>query len=551
MMKKYLGAAIGNCVHIGGIIKFLRLAEQEGHRTVFLGPAVGIDRLVEAVSDIRPDVVAIGFRLTPQNVEPLLQELEYAIKKRKLNGIEWIFGGTKPVAEAARKFSFLSTVFDGTEDTDDVINYLRGRNLKEAEISYADNIVERIKGKYPYPVLRHHFGLPSFEDTVEGVKRIAEARVLDVISIGPDQNTQQFFFAPDRMNRDLNGAGGVPIRSTEDFSRLYAASRRGNYPLLRCYSGTADVFRFAEVLKDTIHNAWCAVPLCWYNVLDGRGTRPVNESMVEGQELMRLHAQWNIPVEVNEAHHWSLRDAHDTIGVAMAFLAAYNAKKAGVKDYIAQYMFNVPPAIHHKMDLGKMLAKVELIEALEDSSFRTYRQVRAGLASLSADLDVAKGQLAASTYVSMGIKPHIVHVVGFSEADHAAGPLEVIESTKIVRGVIRSTLDGMADMSLDNEVRERKQELIEEASYLLNMINELYPESEDPWSDPAVLEDVIKRGILDAPHLRGNPNAMGTLETRIVNGRCLAYSGKRDKVMTEKERIAELLEAERRSTISA
>lgn len=551
MMKKYLGAAIGNCVHIGGIIKFLRLAEQEGHRTVFLGPAVGIDRLVEAVSDIKPDVVAIGFRLTPQNVEPLLQELEYAIKKRKLDGIEWIFGGTRPVAEAARKFSFLSTVFDGTEDTDDVINYLRGRNLKEAEFSYADNIIDRIKSKYPYPVLRHHFGLPSFEDTVEGVKRIAEARVLDVISIGPDQNTQQFFFSPDRMNKDLNGAGGVPIRSIEDFSRLYAASRRGNYPLLRCYSGTADVFRFAEVLKDTIHNAWCAVPLCWYNVLDGRGTRPVSESMAEGQELMRLHAQWNIPVEVNEAHHWSLRDAHDTIGVAMAFLAAYNAKKAEVKDYIAQYMFNVPPAIHHKMDLGKMLAKVELIEALEDSSFKTYRQVRAGLASLSADLDVAKGQLAASTYVSMGIKPHIVHVVGFSEADHAAGPLEVIESTKIVRGVIRSTLDGMADMSLDNEVRERKQELIEEASYLLNMINELYPESEDPWSDPAVLEDVIKRGILDAPHLRGNPNAMGTLETRIVNGRCLAYSGKRDKVVTEKERIAELLEAERRSTISA
>lgn len=551
MMKKYLGAAIGNCVHIGGIIKFLRLAEQEGHRTVFLGPAVGIDRLVEAVSDIKPDVVAIGFRLTPQNVEPLLQELEYAIKKRKLDGIEWIFGGTRPVAEAARKFSFLSTVFDGTEDTDDVINYLRGRNLKEAELSYADNIIDRIKSKYPYPVLRHHFGLPSFEDTVEGVKRIAEARVLDVISIGPDQNTQQFFFSPDRMNKDLNGAGGVPIRSIEDFSRLYAASRRGNYPLLRCYSGTADVFRFAEVLKDTIHNAWCAVPLCWYNVLDGRGTRPVSESMAEGQELMRLHAQWNIPVEVNEAHHWSLRDAHDTIGVAMAFLAAYNAKKAGVKDYIAQYMFNVPPAIHHKMDLGKMLAKVELIEALEDSSFKTYRQVRAGLASLSADLDVAKGQLAASTYVSMGIKPHIVHVVGFSEADHAAGPLEVIESTKIVRGVIRSTLDGMADMSLDNEVRERKQELIEEASYLLNMINELYPESEDPWSDPAVLEDVIKRGILDAPHLRGNPNAMGTLETRIVNGRCLAYSGKRDKVVTEKERIAELFEAERRSTISA
>ena len=550
-MKKYLGAAIGNCVHVGGIINFLRLAEQEGHQTSFLGPAVSIDKLVEKVIEIKPDIAAIGFRLTPQNVEPLLRELERHIKEKSLEGIEWIFGGTKPVAEVAKKFPYLSTIFDGTEDLDDVINYLRGKNLKEIEVSYADNIIDRIKGKYPYPVLRHHFGLPSLEATIDGIKMIAESKVLDIISIGPDQNTQQFFFTPERMNEDLNGAGGVPLRSIEDFSNLYNASRRGNYPLLRCYSGTAEVFRFAEVLKDTIHNAWCAVPLCWYNVLDGRGTRPVRDSIVEGRKLMELHAQWDIPIEVNEAHHWSLRDAHDTIGVAMAFLAAYNAKKSGVKDYIAQYMFNVPPAMHHKMDLAKMLAKVELIESLEDDSFKAYRQVRAGLASLSADLDVAKGQLAASTYMAMSIKPHIVHVVGFSEADHAAGPEDVIESTKIVRGVIRSTLDGMADMSQDMEVQQRKHELIKEATLLLNTIKKLYPESEDPWSDPIVLEDIIKRGIIDAPHLRGNPSAKGTLETRIVDGKCMAYSRELDRIVTEEERLEELLDSEEHSMISA
>ncbi|HOR85871.1 MAG TPA: methionine synthase [Bacillota bacterium] len=551
MMKKYLGAAIGNCVHVGGIVNFLRLAEQEGHQTSFLGPAVSIDKLVEKTIEIKPDVVAIGFRLTPRNVEPLLKELEMHIQEKDLTDIEWIFGGTKPVAEVAGKFPYLSAIFDGTEDLDDVINYLRGRNLKEIEVSYADNIVDRISGKYPYPVLRHHFGLPSLEDTIEGVKMIAKSKTLDIISIGPDQNTQQFFFSPDKINPDLNGAGGVPIRSIEDFNKLYDASRRGNFPLLRCYSGTADVFRFAEVLRDTIYNAWCAVPLCWYNVLDGRGTRPVHESIAEGQQLMSLHAGWGIPIEVNEAHHWSLRDAHDTIGVAMAFLAAYNAKKAGVKDYIAQYMFNVPPAMHHKMDLAKMLAKVELIESLEDSRFKTYRQVRAGLASLSADLDVAKGQLAASTYMAMSIKPHIVHVVGFSEADHAAKPEDVIESTKIVRGVIRSVLDGMADMSQDREVEQRKHELIKEAEFLLNTIQMLYPESKDPWSDPKVLEDIIRKGIIDAPHLRGNPSAKGTLETRIVEGKCMAYSRKLDRVVTEKERIEELLGVEGCNTASA
>lgn len=550
-MKKYLGAAIGNCVHIGGIVNFFRLVEQEGHKTYFLGAAVSIDRLVEKILEIKPDTVAIGFRLTPKNVEPLLRELEGHIKEKNLTGIEWIFGGTKPVAEVAKRFSYFSTIFDGTEDLDDVINFLRGKHLKEVEVSYPDNIIDRINGKYPYPVLRHHFGLPSLKDTIEGIKIIAESKVLDVISIGPDQNTQQFFFTPEKMNRDLDGAGGVPLRSIDDFHELYNASRRGNYPLLRCYSGTSDVFKFAEMLKDTIHNAWCAVPLCWYNVLDGRGTRPVGESIIEGQRMMKLHAKWNIPVEVNEAHHWSLRDAHDTIGVVTAFLAAYNAKKMGVKDYIAQYMFNVPPAMHHKMDLAKMLAKVELIESLEDGNFKSYRQVRAGLASLSADLDVAKGQLAASTYLAMSIKPHIVHVVGFCEADHAAKPEEVIESTKVVRGVIRSTLNGMADMSQDKEVQQRKQELIKEARFLLETIKKLYTESEDPWSDPKVLEDIIKRGIIDAPHLRGNPSAKGILETRIVDGKCMAYSKKLNKVVTEEERLKELLKAEDNRIISA
>ncbi|MFZ5968549.1 MAG: methionine synthase [Bacillota bacterium] len=550
-MKKYLGAAIGNCVHIGGVVNFLRLAEQEGHQSFFLGAAVTIDRLVEKIVEIRPDVVSIGFRLTPQNVEPLLHELERAVHEKHLANIQWIFGGTKPVAEVAKKYSFFSTIFDGTEDLDDVINFLRGKHLKEVEINYADNIVERINRKYPYPVLRHHFGLPSLADTIEGIKSIAESKVLDVISIGPDQNTQEFFFTQEKMNRDLDGAGGVPIRTIEDLCELYDASQRGNYPLLRCYSGTADVFKFAEVLKNTIHNAWCAVPLCWYNVLDGRGTRPVEESIKEGQQLMAWHAQRNIPIEVNEAHHWSLRDAHDTIGVVMAFLAAYNAKKMGVKHYIAQYMFNVPPALHHRMDLAKMLAKIELIESLEDENFKAYRQVRAGLASLSADLDVAKGQLAASTYLAMNIKPHIVHVVGFSEADHAAKPEDVIESTKIVRGVIRSTLDGMADMSQDKEVQQRKQELLEEARFLLDTIKKLYTDSQDPWSDPMVLTDSIKRGIIDAPHLRGNPSAKGILETRIVDGKCMAYSRRLDKVMTERERLEEILNPTEYKIISA
>ncbi|HOJ22917.1 MAG TPA: methionine synthase, partial [Armatimonadota bacterium] len=91
---------------------------------------------------------------------------------------------------------------------------------------------------------------------------------------------------------------------------------------------------------------------------------------------MRWYAERGLPVEVNEAHHWSLREAHDAVAVAMAYLAAYNARSVGVRHYIAQYMFNTPAGTYAAMDLAKMLAKIELIESLHTEQFTTYRQVR-------------------------------------------------------------------------------------------------------------------------------------------------------------------------------
>ena len=57
---------------------------------------------------------------------------------------------------------------------------------------------------------------------------------------------------------------------------------------------------------------------------------------------MRWYAERGIPVESNEAHHWSMREAHDTVAVVMAYLGAYNAKAMGVQTYVAQYMFGSP-----------------------------------------------------------------------------------------------------------------------------------------------------------------------------------------------------------------
>ena len=63
--KKILGAAIGNCIHVAGLMNFLALAEQEGYTTLFLGPAVPIPKLVQSIKEQEPDIVAVSYRLTP------------------------------------------------------------------------------------------------------------------------------------------------------------------------------------------------------------------------------------------------------------------------------------------------------------------------------------------------------------------------------------------------------------------------------------------------------------------------------------------------------
>lgn len=538
-MKKILATSIGGCVHVAGIMNFLSLAEKEGYETCFLGAALSIDDLIAAVRKERPDAVGVSYRLTPEPLQAILKELKEKIMLFGLQDIKWIFGGTEPTSKVAEESGLFHKIFYGIEDVDEVIGYLKGRKLTEAEV-FPKDLISRIESKYPYPVLRHHLGLSSFQDTIDAISKVADSRVLDVISVAPDQNAQEFFFRQDRMDHRLDGAGGVPLRSPQDFEALYEASQRGNFPLLRCYSGTRDLIPFAKMLQETIHNAWCAVPLCWYNQLDKRGPRSVVESIAENQQVMKWHGERGIPVEVNESHHWSLRDAHDTLGVVTAFLAAYNAKKMGVKHYIAQYMFNVPPSLSPQMDIAKMLAKIELIESLEDENFTVYRQARAGLASFPGDLFQAKGQLAASAYLAMAIKPHIYHVVGFCEAHHAATADDIIESCKIVRGIIRNNFLGVVDITKDRRVQNRKRQLIEEAQITLDAIKSLSPDEQDPLSNAQTIAKAIKIGILDAPHLKGNPNAAGRLVTQLVDGALYPYDPEEKRIMTEEERVEKI-----------
>jgi methylmalonyl-CoA mutase cobalamin-binding subunit len=541
-----VAAALGECVHVAGVTNFLRLAEQAGWTTVFLGPAVPVEQVLEAARQHRADLVGVSYRLTPETGERLLAEFAEAADELRAAGVKFAFGGTPPVAARARRFAgFFEAAFDGSETPEEVLAYLRGVRPAASVADYPQDLIARIGWKAPYPLLRHHFGLPTLEATREGIDQIAAARVLDVVSLGIDQDAQEHFFHPERQDPRRRGAGGVPVRSAEDYRALYQASRGGNYPLLRTYSGTDDLIRLAQMYVETIHIAWAAVPLFWFNAMDGRGPHGLQASIREHQRLMAWYAERSIPVELNEPHHWGMRDAPDVICVVAAYLSAYTARAAGVHDYIAQLMFNSPAGLSDAMDLAKMLACLEIIRPLAGAGFRIWRQTRAGLLSFPLDPEAARGHLAAATYLQMALRPHILHVVGHTEADHAAAAEDVIAACKVARRAAENAIHGMPDMTGDPRVQARKEELLAEAAVTLAAVKSLAaPGTPDPLADAPTLARAVTMGILDAPHLKANRFARGEIVTRIDRrGACVAVDPATGSALGEEARIAGLGQA--------
>jgi len=523
-MKTVIAGALDDCVHVAGITNFLRLAEQAGWETVFLGPAVPADVLVEKARAYQADLVGVSYRLSPENGERLLAEFAEQADDLRASGVRFVFGGTPPVAKKADMLGFFDRSFDGTGTDAQVLTYLKGESLVQGkEASFPQSLISRIKWKKPYPLLRHHFGLETMEKTTEGIKTIAETNILDVVSLGIDQDAQSNFFHPERQHTLRRGAGGVPVRSADDYLKLYRVSRRGNYPLMRTYTGTDDFFKLAKMYVETINIAWAAVPLFWFNRMDGRGPWGLKDAIQKHQELMSWYAERHIPVELNEPHHWGMREASDAVFVATAYLSAYNAKAFGVHDYIAQMMFNSPPGLSDAMDLAKMLATLEIIRPLEDLHFQIWRQTRTGLLSYPLDMDAARAHLAASVYLQMALKPHIVHVVGYTEADHAITAPELIASCKIAQRAIENAIQGQPDMTKDPAVQARKEELVLQAENIIQDIRHLAKKGvDDPLTDPKTLTRAVQSGILDAPHLKNNPNAKGEVVTRIDSrGACV------------------------------
>mgnify|MGYP001401398436 FL=1 len=541
-MRTVVAGAIGECVHVAGVVNFLRLAEKAGWRTVFLGPAVSAADLIEAARQEDADLVGVSYRLTPETGERLLGEFAESADELRQKGVKFVFGGTPPIAERASTIGFFDAVFDGSQPTEDLLSFLRGKKIGESkEENYPQQTIDRILWKQPYPILRHHFGQPTMEATFKGIREIAEAKALDIISLGIDQDAQENFFHPERQNPRKKGAGGVPVRSPEDYKTLYQASRRGNFPLLRSYSGTDDFIRLAEMYTKTINIAWCAIPIFWFNKMDGRGPWGLEDSIRKHQEVMAWYGERHIPVELNEPHHWGMRDAPDVIFVVSAFLSAYNARAFGVRDYIAQLMFNSPPGTSDAMDLAKILACLSIIEPLEEDNFHIWRQTRTGLLSYPLDEDAARAHLAASIYLQMTIKPHIVHIVGHTEAHHAATADDIIAASRMARQAIENAIKGQPDMTGDPKVQSRVMALLDEARVTLSAIREIASNAvEDPFIDPKTLTRAVTSGILDAPHLQNNPFAHGRIRTRVIDGACMAVDENGEPI-SEEQRIGALL----------
>jgi len=87
----------------------------------------------------------------------------------------------------------------------------------------------------------------------------------------------------------------------------------------------------------------------------------------------------------------------------------------------------------------------------------------------------------------------------------------------------------------------RKALLVAEAQITLRAIRTLAKSSDpDPLTDPSILALSVTDGILDAPQLKNNPFALGSIQTQIMHGACQAIDA-HGEAMDETRRLQKFL----------
>ena len=611
MRDMFLGFTIGNDPHTEGLFKAANIAKMTGMETLVLPPGKTLNYIAHAIDEHNPRYIGLSYRLSP---EIGVKELRTLLTRLKELGVLF-----KPSGEQ-RKIAFaglpktinilketrqelpcnvflvpqetcpldrVSAVLDFIEVYDKkrepILNELRDE-LFPHQIEILNQMAEEVisgekyrlepplnmpsqKGlsSLPYryteakrPLIRTHFGIPSdsIEPTVEGIKTLANARVIDEISLGSSDLSQRFFNKPEEFKARKND-GGVPYKDYNDLVKLFQATRQGNYPSIKPYAHVSDILNFIDICikAGMLIGAHQAIPLFWFNELDGRGPLSVSESIEEHILAVKKLAKLGIPTEMNDPNQWSSRYAHDSIIVADYGLITGVMTTSGVKDIIYQFQFNKPAETGDFADLAKMTAAIEIsnkIAAYRKPLPAMWIETRTGIEHLSPDMDKAKYQLARSTLLQMFLNPQIIHLVSYCEANYAARPEDIIESSQIVRRAVRLFMENKPDLMKyihDPIVINRKEHLIKESSFLLKEIGKLNPLfEEDDLSAYApylthgpTLQEAIKRGYMAAPGINHPEYQQQRLLTKVMKyGFIDAVDYIEGTPITEKERLGKL-----------
>lgn len=601
-----MASTLANDPHTEGIHNASKIARYAQIEAIILKPSSNLDNLCEQIKKHRPRYIGLSYRLTPAIGS---SELEKAINYfynsgliKKTDNVKICFAGLPATINMLRERinSFPLKVYlcepypdvlDRAKETIDFFEIRDGRqailDLVKDEvcpkgISLLDQLADEVVAHDTYksepplripstsaihsytkrieesdiPILRSHFGIPAdtIVPTVEGIKELADAKVVDEISLGSSDLSQRYFGHPE-MFKEKKNDGGVPYKTPEDLIELYQASRRGNYPSVKPYCHVVDIVSFIHTCLRTglLEGAHQAVPLFWFNELDGRGPMTVRESLKEHIAAVRELANLSIPVEMNDPNQWSSRWAHDTIITTSYALISAVMSSCGVNDMVFQMQMNKPKETGDFADLAKMRAGFYLASQIAPSTARLYRETRTGIESLSPDMDKAKWQLGRSTLLQMCMNPQIIHIVSYCEANYAAKPADIIDSSKLIRRAIKIYRENESDIKKELEnpiIKERQDYLVKETVYLLNEIARLHSgyvgenslQSLVPFlADVDVLATAIENHIISAPGIV-NAKYKGNFITRPMKYGMIDLVSDYDSpiVLSEKERLKKI-----------
>lgn len=630
--RRVMVGAIGKCVHNLGVETFADWMEDLGlaYVSVKLGPAVPINEVINKIREARPEVVGVSMRLGDLHVDKLIVEfIETATQHGlhpKQSGIRYSFGGLRPAANLVRAMTglpveedrfvredekhydleavakeyqgkehfqgFFEMVADDFVTMEELEQFATSQNGKAVEDLYewSDNLVERmeqVRERENRPVIRAHIGIASdsIEPTLRAIEKLSDSAAFEIVSLAPDQTSQELLAKFVRGEEDpekyLAGQGGAPIRTIEDLQRLKEATQRGNYPMTRIYTGTDELLFLAELWEEHLNITFPAVPIFFYNELDGRGPISIRDAFEEHFKTIEYWASVGKPLEINDPHQWGLRYASDDMQVTDHVLCAVIAQKKGIRHYVMQMMFELPPDISAMDDLAKMKAAYELAEPLTRAyDFKIIKQTRSGLPSFPPNLNQAKGHLAFGVYTQLYLEPDILHVVTHSEAHHEASADDIIESCEIVKQVCWDFAKGpAADIWSDPKIKARVLELKQTGMYnvlhaailggydgpvtpenfwewakeadqdpernfetmLLSFVNEdYYPTGQCGLIAPDTLDLGLQIGLFQGPHITvvdRRYEMAGACRTKVVDGMCRIDEWNGIKVSSEFERV--------------